>query len=97
MVPDDGSELFYKALSHGIYLSNLTGAEIVILNVIGDIEKLKPTTISAVTNEELDIEKGKESEVIVQGTESKTATKKDIEITMGGQAERMIENRIRMY
>jgi hypothetical protein len=35
-----------KALSHVVYLFNSTGAEIVILNVIENIHKIEPTTIS---------------------------------------------------
>jgi nucleotide-binding universal stress UspA family protein len=94
LVPDDGSELSDKALSHAIYLSNSTGAEIVILNVIADIEKIEPTTISATTKEET--EKGKEeAEAIVEGIENKAA-KKDFQITMKGQAEQMVEERIRL-
>jgi nucleotide-binding universal stress UspA family protein len=93
LVPDDGSELSDKALSHAIYLSNSTGAEIVILNVIGDIEKIGPTTISATTKEET--ERGKEEETIIEGIENKAA-KKAFQITMKGQAEQMVEERIRL-
>jgi hypothetical protein len=39
LVPDDSSELSDKALSHAIYLSNVTGAEIVMLNIVKDIGK----------------------------------------------------------
>ena len=39
LVPDDGKEISNKALNHAIYVSNLSGAEIVILRVIGDVDK----------------------------------------------------------
>jgi nucleotide-binding universal stress UspA family protein len=45
LVPDDGKEMSNKALSHAIYISNLSGAEIVILRVIGDVDKLGDTSV----------------------------------------------------
>src|SRR5919108_4894027 len=57
LVPDDSSELSDKALSHAIYLSNVTGAEIVILNIVKDIGKIQPTTIAAtITKEKRELE-----------------------------------------
>ena len=41
LVPHDGKETSDKALNHAIYLSNLSGAEIVILCIIQDVEKLE--------------------------------------------------------
>lgn len=46
LVPDDGKEISNKALSHAIYVSNLSGAEIVILRVIGDVAKLGDTSVN---------------------------------------------------
>jgi hypothetical protein len=93
LVPDNRSELSNKALSYAIYLSNATGAEIVILNIIEDIEKIKPTRISATTKEE----KGEGEEVVVEeGIENKTDKNKDFQITMEGQAEQMVEDRIKL-
>src|SRR5919109_4914289 len=68
LVPDDSSELSDKALSHAIYLSNVTGAEIVILNIVKNIGKIQPTTISATsatttTKEERETGEGGEAEV----------------------------------
>jgi hypothetical protein len=45
LVPDDGKETSNKALNHAIYISNLSGAEIVILRVIGDVDKLGDTSV----------------------------------------------------
>jgi hypothetical protein len=53
LVPDDNSELSDEALSHAIYLSNVTGAEVVILNVVKNIDKIEPTTIEATTTIQL--------------------------------------------
>jgi nucleotide-binding universal stress UspA family protein len=94
LVPDDNSEWSDKALSHAIYLSNTTGAEIVILNVVKDIGKIQPTTISATTIQEKP-EIGEEKEVINKSIADNTInTKKDIEITIEGSAEQMMEERI---
>src|SRR5918995_5118502 len=45
LVPDDGKEISNKALNHAIYVSNLSGAEIIILRVIGDVDKLGDTSV----------------------------------------------------
>ena len=47
LVPHDGSEASDRVLAHAIYLSKISNAEIVILNVIEDIHEIAPTTISA--------------------------------------------------
>jgi nucleotide-binding universal stress UspA family protein len=89
LVPDDNSEVSVEALSHAIYLSNLTGAEIVILNMVEDINKIQPTTISAATAQE-----ERETEVGIQGTVADK--KEDIQITLEGPAKNMMEERIRL-
>ena len=45
LVPDDGKEISNKALNYAIYISNVSGAEIVILRVIGDVDKLGDTSV----------------------------------------------------
>ena len=101
LVPDDSSELSDKALSHAIYLSNVTGAEIVILNIVKDIGKIQPTTISATTTittkEERETGEGEEVEVAAKRTTAGAIDdKKDIQITIEGHAEQIMENRIRL-
>ena len=54
LVPDDGKEMSDKALNHAISLSNLSGAEIVILRIIENIEKLGDTSVSVSQNKEMD-------------------------------------------
>ena len=44
LVPHDGKETSDKALNHAIYLSNLSGAEIVILYIVQDVEKFEGTS-----------------------------------------------------
>jgi nucleotide-binding universal stress UspA family protein len=46
LVPDDGKEISDKAINHAISLSNWTGAEIVILRIIENIENLGDTSVS---------------------------------------------------
>jgi nucleotide-binding universal stress UspA family protein len=77
LVPDDRSESSDSALSHAIFLSNSTGAEIVVLNVIKNIDKIEPTTIEATSDVSDEKNKG------------------DIHITLKGQAEQMVEERIK--
>src|SRR5918994_5606968 len=45
LVPDDGKDISNKALNHAIYVSNISGAEIVILRVIGDVYNLRDTSV----------------------------------------------------
>jgi nucleotide-binding universal stress UspA family protein len=77
LVPDDRSESSDSALSHAIYLSNSTGAEIVVLNVIKNIDKIEPTTIEATSDASDEKNQG------------------DIHITLKGQAEQMVEERMK--
>src|ERR671920_1567780 len=58
LVPDDGKEISNKALSHAIYVSNLSGAEIVILRIIEDIDKLGDTSVNISQNKAIDNQKG---------------------------------------
>jgi nucleotide-binding universal stress UspA family protein len=51
LVPDDGKEISNKALNHAIYISNVSGAEIVILRVIGDVSKLGDTSVKVSQND----------------------------------------------
>ena len=46
LVPDDGKEISDKAINHAISFSNFSGAEIVILRIIENIEKMGDTSVS---------------------------------------------------
>ncbi len=64
LVPHDGKEISDKALSHAIYLSNLSGAEIVILRIIEDIDKLGDTSVNvSQNNKAIDNQKGFEHNI----------------------------------
>jgi nucleotide-binding universal stress UspA family protein len=84
LVPDDNSELSDKAIGHAIYLSNITGAEIVILNIVEDIGKIQQTTISGTPAEE------KRGDLVAADQ------KDDIQITIEGPAKQMMEERLRL-
>jgi nucleotide-binding universal stress UspA family protein len=92
LVPDDFSELSDRALSHAIYISNSTGADLVILNIITDTE-IKPTTISATTKD--GVGEGKEGIIEVGIVENKVDKHDDIHVSLEGQAEQMVKERVR--
>ena len=46
LVPDDGKEISDKAINHAISFSNFSGAEIVILRIIENIENLGDTSVN---------------------------------------------------
>jgi nucleotide-binding universal stress UspA family protein len=94
LVPHDRSDLSDRALSHAIYLSNMTGAEVIILNIIKDIEEIEHTTMSATTKEGVRNEK----EVIVRedAVTDVSEKKNDTFIAMEGEAERIMEEKIRV-
>jgi nucleotide-binding universal stress UspA family protein len=54
LVPDDGKEMSNKAINYAISISNLSGAEIVILRIIENIDKLGDTSVSVSQNKEPD-------------------------------------------
>lgn len=93
LVPDDFSELSDTALSHAIYISNSTGADLVILNIITDTE-IKSTTISATTKE--GVGEGKEGIIEVGIVENKVDKHDDIHVSLEGQAEQMVKERVRL-
>ncbi len=82
LVPHDGSEISDKALAHAIYQSKISGAEIVILNVVEHIESKESSTVTATVKGE-----GKESDKTGRG---------DLEITMEGEVKQLIEDKIRL-
>jgi nucleotide-binding universal stress UspA family protein len=85
LVPDDNSELSDKALSHAVYLSNLTGAEIVILNVAKLLR-------NRVYNNFSNYKRDNKRKAIVDDVKNRT-DKKDIQTTLEGQAEQTVKER----
>jgi nucleotide-binding universal stress UspA family protein len=66
LVPHDGKEMSDKALCHAVYLSNLSGAEIVILRIIEDVDKLGDTSVNVSQNNKA-IDNQKRFEHNIQG------------------------------
>jgi nucleotide-binding universal stress UspA family protein len=81
LIPHDGSEMSDKALSHAIYLSKISDAEIIILNVL---DRIGGTDSSAV----LATMKGGEGEL--------DKVNRDLEITMEGGVKQMIEEKMKL-
>ena len=83
LVPHDGSEMSDKALNHAIYLSKISGAEIVIIHVVEHMHNVDSSAVLATSKEEDDKDIGK--------------TKKEgFEITVEGEVKHMIEEKIRL-
>lgn len=85
LVPHDGSEMSDKALTHAIYLSNMSGAEIVILHILEHISHIDSTAVLATSKEG----GGAEAKDI------KNSKKEDYEIRVEGEVKQMIEEKIR--
>ena len=63
LVPDDGKEISNKALSYAIYISNLSGSEIVILRIIGDVDKLGDTSVKVSQDSRTTMKKNNEKDL----------------------------------
>jgi nucleotide-binding universal stress UspA family protein len=87
LIPHDGSEMSDKALNHAIYLSKISGAEIVIIYVVEHIHNVDSSTVMATSKEEGGREEEKE--------EVEKSKKEDFEITVEGEVKEMIEDRMR--
>jgi nucleotide-binding universal stress UspA family protein len=84
MVPHDGSEMSDKALAHGIYLSNKSNAELVILHVMEDAGDAKVDSLDVSTGGTIENKNGIQTE------------NKDLKVTLKGQGMRIIEDKIRI-
>ena len=58
LVPDDGNEISDKAINHAIFISNFSGAEIVILRIMEKIEDMEDTSVSVSKDKKPDTESG---------------------------------------
>jgi nucleotide-binding universal stress UspA family protein len=82
LIPYDGSEMSDKALGHAIYLSKVSDADIIILNVLDRIESKDSSAVLATM-------KGGEGGEIDRAN-------RDVEITMEGGAKQMIEDKMKL-
>jgi nucleotide-binding universal stress UspA family protein len=60
LVPHDGSEMSDKSLNHAVYLSKISGAEIVVLGVIEHADDIPPSALLAFIRPETPLEKAKQ-------------------------------------
>jgi nucleotide-binding universal stress UspA family protein len=93
LVPHDGSELSDKALAHAIYLSKISNAEIVIVNVVEHLDNIDPSLISASTTNAASSEGNRTEE---RTGASNAYANKDLNITIEGKVKQMIESRMRV-
>src|ERR671939_281497 len=85
LVAHDGSENSDKALSHAVYLSNMSGAEIVILHILEHIHKMDSSALVATS-------KGGEA----KGKEDiEKSNKQDYEARVEGAVKQMIEDKMK--
>jgi nucleotide-binding universal stress UspA family protein len=81
LVPHDGSEISDKALNHAIYLSKISDAEIIILNVLDRIGSKDSSAVLA---------------TMKRGEGEHNKANKDLEITMEGGVKQMIEEKMKL-
>jgi nucleotide-binding universal stress UspA family protein len=105
LIPHDNTAMSDKALGHAIYLANATGAEIVILFVMENIDDISKSSLIASINEDekknkvAQIDKGKE---IMENTYSNNLTEGNNEsdanltITAHGEAKKMIVEKLNL-
>jgi len=102
LVPDDGKEISDKAINHAIYISNFSGAEIVILRIIENIEKMGDTSVSVSKDKKPDTETGFKhnmegelvnamEEKIKRCVEAGAKNKISYEIKIGHAAEQLVK------
>ena len=84
LVAHDGSENSDKALSHAVYLSNMSGAEIVILHILEHIHKMDSSALLATSKGGAE---GKE--------DIEKSNKQDYEVRVEGEVKQMIEDKMK--
>jgi nucleotide-binding universal stress UspA family protein len=82
LIPHDGSEISDRALSHAIYLSKISDADIIILNVLDSIDGTDSSAVLAT------LRGGEVGEL--------DKANRDVEITMEGRVKRMIEEKMKL-
>ena len=98
LVPDDGKEISDKAINHAISISNFSGAEIVILRIIENIESMEDTSVSVSKDKEAETKRGFKGELakameekIQKCVEAGAKTKISYEIKTGNAADQVVK------
>lgn len=81
LIPHDGSEQSDKALGHAVYISKISGAELIILNVIEHIKKTDSSALLATSSMKED-----ESD----------STEEKLQVTIYGNVKQMVEEKIKL-
>jgi nucleotide-binding universal stress UspA family protein len=91
LVTYDGTNKSDKAINYAIYLSNITKAEIVILQIIGNIDKLENSTID-VSNKD----KGSESKTTsTNSTNEQEIKSQNYSVNIEGKIVKSMEDKIK--
>jgi nucleotide-binding universal stress UspA family protein len=90
LIAHDGSESSNKALDHAIYLSKMSGAEILILHVLENIHDMDSSAVLATSRGEGEREGTKAREDI-----ENLNKQQNYEIRVEGEVKEMIEEKIR--
>jgi nucleotide-binding universal stress UspA family protein len=98
LVPDDGKEISDKAINHAISISNFSGAEIVILRIIENIESMEDTSVSVSKDKEAETKRGFKGELakameekIKKCVEAGAKNKISYEIKTGNAADQVVK------
>src|SRR5215212_9581989 len=98
LVPDDGKEISNKALNFAISLSNFPGADIVILRIMENIEKMGDTSLTVSQNKEEDFQYSMEGDLrnameekIKKCVEAGAKNKISYEIKLGHAAKEIVK------
>ena len=54
LIPHDGSAMADIALKHAIYLSNVSGAEIIILNILENLDSVDSSAVLATSGKDIE-------------------------------------------
>ena len=90
IVTYDGSHKSEKAINYSIYLSNISRAEIVILQIIGNIDKLENSTID-VSN----MYESSESNISANTIKQQETRNQDYSVNMEGKIVKLMEDKIK--
>jgi nucleotide-binding universal stress UspA family protein len=91
LVTYDGSEKSDKAINYSIYLSNISKSEIVILQVIGNIDKLENSSID-VSNKDNNIESESTSKETMNVPNTKS---RNYSVNIEGRIVKSMEDKIK--
>lgn len=93
LVTHDGKDKSNKAINHAIYLSKLSGAEILILQIIDDARKLEGTSVNISSNQESSLSTSSSS--IIPHPSSSEVNKRHYEINIEGDLINSMEEKIK--